>query len=275
MTIGPLGDKMLWILRILDLYQKTRTMRLPIFLLIFFLINSPSQAAVIYVDDSASGNNDGSSWTDAYTDLQIAIEQAQAGDELWVAEGVYVPTKSFNNDGTPAPGSLFQRQYFINKDISLYGGFAGTETMRDERDSEMHLTILSGDLDGDDMNADGNYVAENYTDIIGLNSMRVLLIADVGQDFVLDGFIITACDGRPRAHYVGVYLRNIAENLDATFQSCTFIGNVGYRGVGITALSFGNKSLVCNIINCTFTRNKTSDRAVRFVHLCMGRSCYN
>ncbi len=58
-----------------------------------FIINTT--IAQIFVDINASGANDGSSWTDAYIDLQDGLDAAMSagvGTEVWVAKGIYLPT---------------------------------------------------------------------------------------------------------------------------------------------------------------------------------------
>ena len=103
---------------------------------------------ILYVDAGASGANDGSAWADAFTDVQDALAAAARGDEIWVAEGVYKPVVPADsaNVTNPERGELFQ----LKNGVSLYGGFAGNEANRDERDVLIYPTILSGDLLGND-----------------------------------------------------------------------------------------------------------------------------
>ena len=87
--------------------------------------------AIFYVQANAPNTNDGSSWGTA-TSLQTALATAAAGDEIWLAQGIY------------SPGNNPTDTFTINKAIELYGGFTGTETIREQRDSEANPTILSG-----------------------------------------------------------------------------------------------------------------------------------
>ena len=64
----------------------------PVILTIILITSAPTFAGIIiYVDDDASGANDGSSWTDAYNYLQDALAAAWSGDEIRVAQGIYTP----------------------------------------------------------------------------------------------------------------------------------------------------------------------------------------
>jgi hypothetical protein len=49
------------------------------------------RSLTLYVDDNASGNNNGSNWDDAFNDLQNALAVAYPGSEIRVARGIYTP----------------------------------------------------------------------------------------------------------------------------------------------------------------------------------------
>jgi len=91
-----------------------------------------AEAAVIYVDASAGGSGSGRSWTNAHTDLQAALEAASSGDEIWVSTGTY------------SPGSAPEDTFEMKNCVRIYGGFAGTETRRSQRDPAVSITVLSG-----------------------------------------------------------------------------------------------------------------------------------
>ncbi len=138
-------------------------------------------AGVIYVDADAGGADDGSSWTDAYTDLQGALDAAASGDEIWVAEGVY----------TPGSAGVLTATFQLESGVEVYGGFAGTETARDERDWGAHVTVLSGDIDGNDIR-DAHGVVTDTANIAGSNADHVVDGSATTSSAVLDGFFITA-----------------------------------------------------------------------------------
>lgn len=84
-----------------------------------------------YVKTDGNDSNDGQSWDKAYASVQkaindLALSQPGVPGEVWVAAGTYQPTELINGSGTPASFRMYDG-------ISLYGGFAGTETMKSER----------------------------------------------------------------------------------------------------------------------------------------------
>jgi hypothetical protein len=91
------------------------------------LFAGSSSAKVVRVDANSTGTiHDGISWTTAYATVAAAISAAHSGDEVWVARGTYTENVS------PGAG------------VALYGGFAGTEALREQRDWKVNPTVLDG-----------------------------------------------------------------------------------------------------------------------------------
>ena len=123
-------------------------------------------ATVIYVQPSGLTSGSCSAWASA-CELQYALSLAVSGDEIWVAAGTYYPTSGADRTAS----------FLLINGVSLYGGFAGTETLLTQRDPAINVTILSGDLGTPD----------NTTD----NSYHVVKGNGTNSSAVLDGFTIT------------------------------------------------------------------------------------
>ncbi|WP_418509689.1 FG-GAP-like repeat-containing protein [Corallibacter sp.] len=199
-------------------------------------IGSPN---VLYVNASATGANDGSNWSNAFTSLQDAINNALCANEIWVASGTY------------KPGLLETDSFTIPSNITVLGGFDATETSANERNWAENPTILSGDLNNDNTSNSGDSHS-----IITLNENNV----------TLDGFIIEngyadddsdntqVAIGRTGA---GIYIRN-AENIN--INNCIFKNNIAYgngidNGVGGAIINFGNSATTTTITNSLFFDN--------------------
>lgn len=106
-------------------------------------VASPLSAAIRYVNQAASGGNNGTSWANAYRELASALNAASAGDEIWVATGIYKP----DYDATTGTHTGNRDLRFVLKGgVSVYGGFAGSETARNQRNWATDRVILSGDI---------------------------------------------------------------------------------------------------------------------------------
>ncbi|MEL6194528.1 MAG: choice-of-anchor Q domain-containing protein, partial [Bacteroidota bacterium] len=118
----------------------------------------------LYVNQIANGLNNGSSWNDAYTDLQDALATANSCSqiqEIWVAEGIYIPAPAID------PSYTFE----LVSGVAMYGGFDGAEVNISQRDFKGHPTILSGNLGTD-------------------YSHHVVTGTDLNNSTIFDGFII-------------------------------------------------------------------------------------
>jgi len=154
----------------------------------------------------------------AFTDLQPALAASGSGDEIWVAAATYKPT------GTADRNISFA----LKNGVGIYGGFAGGETLRSQRDPGVHVTILSGDIGTAGSAADNSYHV-------------VTTDASVTSSAVLDGFTITAgqADGNPVSSQdrgAGIWVNGGSPSLSRLVISSNFASGEG-AGMRVTSAS--------------------------------------
>lgn len=201
---------------------KIRSLLFPILLMPIFLLNAQS---TIYVHGEAIGNNDGTTWTDAFTDLQSALDIAVAGDEIWVAKGTYYPSKDSLGNSAPADNRL--KTFQLVSGVNMYGGFSGTESAISERDVKAHITVLNGDL----------------------TTLRVFHVVRGASNSGFDGFTIQngLANGVPELNGTGGGM--LIDTLsDIHIKNCTFFDNDADQGGAISLIYSNNIS----IENCYF-----------------------
>lgn len=184
----------------------------------------------LYVDYTATGANDGSSWENAFIHLQDAIAAHTSGAEIWVAKGTYYPDQGagiMEGDSTVSFSDL-------SGSVEIYGGFNGTELPgfeKDNRDIANNVTILSGDIG----------IKGNMSD----NSFTVV------HDCFINGVTVTKGNARgpagsPTAHGGGYHLTKTQ-----IIRECTFIDNHAKIGGGV----YSEPSFLNDIWNCSFISN--------------------
>jgi len=197
-----------------------------------------------YVDFSAQGNANGTSWEDAYTNLQDAIVAVEAGDEIWVAAGLYTP------------GTTRDASFELQHGVAIYGGFNGTEDYRHQRNPRANVTILSGEIGDPNAKTDNSYhvvtTASTYGD-------------PLDKTAVLDGFTISGgyanSDIGPDDEGGGLL------NFYGTpsLVNLNFIDNYAFNHGGALFNAYTLEPLT--VVNCTFSGNSAISNAGGFTNM--------
>lgn len=218
-----------------------------ILLLLFSLFYTTFQAQTTrYVSATATGNNDGTSWEHAFTDLQSALALSTAGDQVWVAQGTYKPTAGTDRSVSFEPVS----------GVQLYGGFSGTETAVSQRNWVLYPTVLSGDIG----------VAGDSTD----NCLNIMYLFEPDSNTVVDGFVFRHGQAVPPVPYSarsrqmcggGLYIMGFNGDAYARVAHCRFeyctARNYG-GGMMINGGGTGSSSAP-SVVDCDFWYNRAVD----------------
>lgn len=258
---------------------------------VFMLLAGMACATQRFVKWDAAGANNGTSWTDAYTNLADAIAQMGVGDTQWVARGTYYPGTNRTSAFTPFTNTV------------VCGGFAGTESLLSQRTIAANETILSGNI-GDNSTStdncfhvvktlgngcvlDGLTIRDGYADSAtpadqngggllaggSLTVVNCLLTNNYAKALgggiysysygpnVLTNSMLTGnrCNG-------GDYLSGggglyVYFNFNGTMlvSNCQFVGNSATNGAGGGLCEYPNGSSMLTVSGCVISNNVASD----------------
>lgn len=215
--------------------------------------------AQTYVRIEATGLNDGSSWENAYNDLELALDEASNGDQIWIASGTYRPGN---------PGDPQSTTFHVRRGIQLYGGFVGTESKLSERNTSKFPTILSADLNQDDIIDD---FITNRDD----NVSTIMLVENQTNTVpIIDGLTFTGghADGNKEPYQEsnggGLFLYGAA-----LVRNCSFSQNYSNDRGGALFLvdSLGIENADFKIDNCQFLNNHSTSGGAVNVTLLTGK----
>ncbi|GAB4016652.1 beta strand repeat-containing protein [Spirosoma koreense] len=200
------------------------------------------QVSRLYVKASATGANTGLSWQDAFPDLQSALNYVCAVNltEIWVAGGVYKPTKTTTRTIS----------FALKNGVAIYGGFLGTETALNQRPSISLTTPSSSTLSGD---VDGNGTAVNNSYHVINNPPGLTSTA------LLDGFVIAGGNANGTTTNNsggGMYNDGTGSTCTPLIRNCLFLTNAASSQGGAVY----NNNAVPQFINCYFLTNTATAR---------------
>jgi predicted outer membrane repeat protein len=198
-----------------------------------FCLTAHAGPSVLHVKWDATGLADGSSWANAYTNLQTALKAAGGGTQIWISAGTYIP------------GIKRVDTFLVKTGVELYGGFSGTETNLDERLWQSHVTILSGDINQDDTG-------------VGGRSENAYQVVNGAEGALLDGFTISGgnADSGTTSLSRGGGMYN--SFFSVTLRNCTFTGNTAATDGGAVYVA-GNPLVTATTVieNCRFVNNSS------------------
>ncbi|PCJ61797.1 MAG: hypothetical protein COA79_05735 [Planctomycetota bacterium] len=182
---------------------------------------STHNKTILYVDADNGTPGNGSSWLNSFDNVQDALTNSAGDDELWIADGSYVPGNVKNI-----------HTFELLTGVEVYGGFVGTESFRYQRNWKINKTIFSGDINGDTPG--------------GTTSDDIYHVVTSQTSGLIDGITI-------KYGYRGIVCVGSANTIIA---NCTITSNTNILGVGG---GFYNSAASPILINCEITNNTAAD----------------
>lgn len=193
----------------------------------------PFPSPQVYVDKDATGLNNGTSWINAFTDLQDALEAVDYYvdvTDIWIAEGDYYPSVPSGRNAS----------YVLRDSVKLYGGFMGIENTLEERSGNATLVRLSGDV-GTLLDSMDNVFHVIRIDTSCVDCLINNLTIQFGQG-----------DGNNQETFgAGLYVQGVARLESVTVERNTTVNE------GAAIYNSGNTAIL-TIMDCIFRLNTSS-----------------
>lgn len=172
-------------------------------------LSFPAQAAVIRVRPGAPADPppDGASWETSFAEPAAALNQAGSGDEVWLAEGTYYG------------------RFEVKSGVAVYGGFAGDESIRDERQPDRHPTVLDAARQAPCLLVLGG---QHTTLIDGLVITNGFTFDTAGAGLRVEGATLVLNGVTFAGHQALEGAAVLATNSDLTVTRCRFVQNTSY-----------------------------------------------
>jgi len=210
-------------------------MRARIVTLLFMLLATPLAQAQrhLFADASAPGSNDGTSWSNAYTSLQQAVDELQPGDTLYTR------------------GTFFETAIVRTESVTIVGDSVPSKPtwIRGDRYPAPESWVATGDP--------GVYFIENISALIGTTLKPGSVVYDYKRDDLkgsVTGIDLSRYYDRLPENGAGVYYGHLKkapslESLNTTPNSWwwDYVNNRAYINVSaINDLDFGKLGICTN-----------------------------
>ncbi len=202
----------------------------------------------LYVDGDAPPGNTGASWDDALSDLRTALNGTLPGTEIRIAAGTY------------RPGTTRTASFQVRGNATVRGGFAGRGHPNPDETGSGYLTVLSGDLLGNDEAGSSSSRDDNAYHVLQIAgplpafspSQRIITL----RDLIIRGGNANNPGAVEDLRGGGAWVRTHIVMIDyCTFEDCT-AGSDAVNGLG--GAIFDENTGGLTLRNCVFQRNRAA-----------------
>ena len=242
-----------------------------LFAMVLVASTALSQNKIYHVSPESKGTGDGLSWDNATT-LANALDQAAAGDQIWVQGFEQITDTSQLYIPATADG------FTLKSGVKLYGGFQGTEMNIADRQTLgkpyqlKYRSVLSGDIEGNDVVDNTSLIfpanttrQDNATHVLTLDMAPSSGVNNNGYPTVVNGFTIIGGHADGSDEYGGgIYITG--DNTGGgvySVERCFFVNNYATQG-GAVYVDDGVKNVSNNtsLINqCVVYNNVAGERS--------------